>query len=546
MILIKKYAGKINSIITSESGGSYRVASAVVAVFVFLIGFLLIKAGAPRIRSIPWDIMTVLDGAWRINCGQVPHNDFYSHTGALTYYATFLGMKLGRAGLGAVTMGTVCVMAVLAPLGFLAVMRRASAFYTALFTIYLGALIVAPRALGEPYTDTSYAMLYNRYGEAYLAVLVMVLFLKPRDSRPSPWLDAFDGGVAGMLMAALWFTKISYFAVAVGFFSAAIILRFITLRKTVAYAACAAVWIGGIHFLSGISFATMLDDIRLVIGGQNVDARLSTLLKVMAKDFFLVPVLMLFAWELSLRKRPEFAGWLGRLRNWSIPLLALGAAIVIRVSNAQYDEEPLLIVAAIIGAEMIRRDQSQASGDPAYHASCNIIAVGLVAFFMLPITETDLKSIRSGASKSRGNPVIYPQSFKHTRLEDYVLFEDLTSSCYADLLDECMALLRRHANPSMRLSSLTYSNPYCLALGIKPAHGGIICIHSNLMSAKCHPQLRRLIGDATHVLISRNPIYFPRHVDTFIHDCYGAEWDALGLTPVEETPNFILLKVAPE
>src|SRR3954464_10123946 len=72
----------------------------IVAIAAFTV---LIVALAALIHVIPygravWDFVFVLDGAYRIGLGQIPHLDFASPIGALTLYLPHLAEKFFPAG----------------------------------------------------------------------------------------------------------------------------------------------------------------------------------------------------------------------------------------------------------------------------------------------------------------------------------------------------------------------------------------------------------------------------------------------------------------
>jgi hypothetical protein len=106
---------------------------------------------------------------------------------------------------------------------------------------------------------------------------------------------------------------------------------------------------------------------------------------------------------------------------------------------------------------------------------------------------------------------------------------------YMETLDEGIQLLRRHANPEMRLNAMLFADPFHVALGWVPASGGIISVSSDGLAGKSHPPLARLLGNATHLLVERG-------CQTF-KEAYGAEWDALHLKVVEETKSYTLFKI---
>ena len=111
----------------------------------------------------------------------------------------------------------------------------------------------------------------------------------------------------------------------------------------------------------------------------------------------------------------------------------------------------------------------------------------------------------------------------------------LHSQEYMATLDEGIQLLRRRAEPDMRLGVAMFSNPFHIALGLRPSTSGLMCAASNVINRRSHPPLRRLIGDSTHLLVDRGA---PQ-----LKEIYGPEWDSLNLEVVEDTKHFTLLKL---
>jgi hypothetical protein len=188
---------------------------------------LLVTTGAPVMNGRPWDLPILLDGAWRAANGQVPHRDFYSYLGSFPYYLIWSGVSLSRPSVSAVVYSNVLLMSVLGPVAMLLLSRRTSALYALLITLFLSVLVVSPRPLGDPYDYTDYAMLYNRFGEAFLGLFAILIFLSPRENAMSRLLNAIESLVMGQLLALLLFTKLTYFSIGISLFFFAVAFGFL-------------------------------------------------------------------------------------------------------------------------------------------------------------------------------------------------------------------------------------------------------------------------------------------------------------------------------
>jgi len=80
----------------------------------------------------------------------------------------------------------------------------------AVFIVFCCLLVMMPANVGEAPNAYSFAMSYNQYCWAALCTLALILFLPPRNGRKG---DAADILVAGGLLLAMFYLKITYFVV---------------------------------------------------------------------------------------------------------------------------------------------------------------------------------------------------------------------------------------------------------------------------------------------------------------------------------------------
>ena len=158
----------------------------IAALFVAALAYLILAMGPSHIMA-PWDVFILLNEAWRILCGQVPHTDFHNPIGPLTYSLIALGMKIGDVSLVGYTYGNVLFLVVASIWASLVFFSRLRPIYALLLTLFVAILAVATRPLGYSPSITTYAMIYNRYGWILLAIVNVQLFVAPdRTLRTSP------------------------------------------------------------------------------------------------------------------------------------------------------------------------------------------------------------------------------------------------------------------------------------------------------------------------------------------------------------------------
>jgi hypothetical protein len=88
--------------------------------------------------------------------------------------------------------------------------RRLPLLPAALFVIFCCLLDLMPANVGDPPNAYSFAMTYNRYCWSALSILALILFLPPRNGRGG---DSADIAIAGGLLLAMYYLKLSYFLV---------------------------------------------------------------------------------------------------------------------------------------------------------------------------------------------------------------------------------------------------------------------------------------------------------------------------------------------
>jgi len=139
----------------------------------------VVYVGAVRTHACGHDIMQSLDGAWRVLNGQRPHVDFYSPLGPLMYLVTAAGLALAGLRVEGVGYGVALVGAAVGIWGYrlsLGRMRFVPAAATGTFLVLLS---VAPVPLGAGPATLSHAMLYNRFGFALLALVLLEVLGRP-------------------------------------------------------------------------------------------------------------------------------------------------------------------------------------------------------------------------------------------------------------------------------------------------------------------------------------------------------------------------------
>ncbi|HYI30402.1 MAG TPA: hypothetical protein VD863_21385, partial [Bradyrhizobium sp.] len=166
---------------------------------------VVIVAMAALIHVVPygraiWDFVFVLDGAYRIGLGQIPHVDFASPIGALTLYLTWLAERIFPGGQPFIGLHALAWLIMVPPFAVIAPRIRSVWGFAGSFAV-LALVVLVPYTLDPTMlSEISYFATYNRFATAIL-FLAGLWFVLPKARG--------DGVLLGYLLTALIFFKIT-------------------------------------------------------------------------------------------------------------------------------------------------------------------------------------------------------------------------------------------------------------------------------------------------------------------------------------------------
>ena len=302
----------------------------------------------------------------------------------------------------------------------------------------------------------------------------------------------------------------------------------------------AAVVFSVISLATHIPAAAIWRDYQTVAAAPDRFRRLRSLAAHSVESVFYLPVLALLIWEMAIkpgerRPSPE-ALWRPLVLMASI----LGGALLLLTTNTQLNEMPLLAVAGLCGAEIIRRNTGGTQEDLFLVTTRNLGALALFALLFVPTFVIDCKTVLFAARDAAKSKWVSTETLQSTALNDFHFVKNGTRFAemreYMETLDEGIQLLRRHSDPRMRLTAWIFSDPFHFALGLTPAQGGLVGMADTSVAEHSHPPMKQMLGDATHILVDDED-------RALMREAYGAEWNALHLEVVEHTQHFTLFEV---
>ncbi len=513
--LVHSITEKFSKMISSESLIGYRwVGIALLATFAS-IALLECALGAPPITG-PWGVTILLDGAWRIVHGQVPHTDFYNPLGPLTDLLIAFGMKVAPPSTSSITYGIVLFATLLLPLTWRIAKDRLPWAIAFLFVFLSGLYILSPRPPGYTMRDTSYAMIYNRESYVLLLPLCLCLFLKPRAAvRRSDYLQ---GTFAGQLLGLLLYTKVTYFVAAVGLIAASAFLVPNSRKWHLAMAAAFAVVCAAMFAVFHISLIRYLRDLVYAVGVQSPTMRTTLLSQSIAHNalwmYLLIFSLLLLAWAHERSGATDSS----MVRLWLVAACIVGATLFIESGNASQGaglDDPMYFAAAVVSLELFRSRNAKAIAG--YNSSARLAYSGalLLMFPLLfgSIVAGDLISYAYTVAwdLARGPSLPASQQFHSVSLRDFRVptgTNHITtywpSRDFPAKINDGIDLLKRRLQPGDRITTIDFANPFSFALGIPPAHDKTVFWDLHVtFDTKRPPKPSEFLGDASVVMVPR-------------------------------------------
>jgi hypothetical protein len=329
--------------------GRHRIIAIVV---VLLAGALTAATGAIHVRIYGHDIFFLLDNGWRALHGQRVHVDYTSAWGPLTFLLVAAGLAVSGGSVAAVSYANAFATSIAGLWTAWLAAGRSRTMAAVVYPCFVALLVAAPFALGDPPVFTSHGMVYNRYGYALLAIIMLECFQPAADDSRPYRRRLSEPILTGCAVALLLFLKITYFIVALPLLGTS--LLFWERRKLRALAYAAGFAGTALLFLAYLRFnaAAMIND--LIAAGAarsgNLGFRHGFADLLAGAVGHVVPLGLLAigcGWLSMGGKTGGFSLW--RARRYPLTALVVVAAdTMLLVSNAQASCYPLTAAFAIV------------------------------------------------------------------------------------------------------------------------------------------------------------------------------------------------------
>jgi hypothetical protein len=433
-------------------------------------------------REMTWDLLFNLGGAWHMQHGHVPHVDFHTPFGRLTFFLTYVGFWIVGPAPQAVLISQFLVLVPLFFIASVVASRRLPLLPAVVFVVYAMLLVLMPTNVGDIPNAYSLAMSYNRWGWSALTILLLLLFADPAQKEDGAWLDVAAGG---LLLLFLFYLKVTSFMAGVGALLSALVLSRHVRRDWQLWAGVIALTMLNVFlpynraYLSDIWTATTSGYLRAEPGDLVV-----SFLTNKAEYAILCGGVLFLVW-LWMRRHASITKPLG-----AVVVLVLGLFVLSQ--NSQAGEIPVGIVIFFVIYQVLRQSSAEARSSSGANSLVPIIVlvwplVGIAAQAtmvagysraamrddrLVRIETTNLRGLAVPAdARDLAEAVARTNYQVLSTLRDPPLRFSLTQSAYVQTLLEAAALFAGEREP-VRILVLDQVNAMPFVLGFPPPRGG--------------------------------------------------------------------------
>jgi hypothetical protein len=494
---------------------------------VLLIAVLTAAIGPIHVRNYGHDVFFLLDNGWRALHGQRVHVDYSSGWGPLTFLLVAAGLAVSGGSVAAISYANAFAALVAGLWSAWLAAARSRTLTAVAYPCFVALLAGAPFALGDGFVWTSHGMVYNRYGYALLAIVMLECYQPASEDSPSRRRLWGEPVLTGCAVALLLFLKITYFLVVLPIVGISLLLWERRGPRALAYAAGFAGT--ALVFLAYLRFdaAAMVNDLLAAGAARSATLGLRHTLEGLLAGAFnhgapLVLLALGCAWWFRIPETGAVPFW----RACRYPLAAVVVAVadvLLLATNAQAYSFPLMAILAMLLLFSI--DPALRPSAPARSRKRATVLLLLAGWLAGPTMLLQGLGLACALAEARANP--NPPGvlrFESPRLRPLVLYDsdivavDKYSNGreYVGSLNDGIRLLLAHTGPNDKVANLDMFNPFAYALGREPIRGGIAAAaYRYTLDERHHPSPARFFADAAVVMVPKRPATPPEYYDGY-------------------------------
>ena len=489
----------------------FELSAATLAVILAIYNLVLIGSRilVNRIytNAMPQDLLALLDGIYRVHLGQIVHRDFSSPLGPLNFLlpASFMSHNAGIISSLNYSEAVYVVLAFFIYL-YLQLTRldRMAGFFLG---VWIPLALLARMNFGDPLELVTEAMQYNRRCDVFL-LLLFLLFIPARE--PNRRYLIIDGVLYGAIAAFLFYSKITFGLVALGFSPIMLIRRrdnMIVIAVAAIMFLAIAAWV---EFVYGTRFAWLID-VKMAGASQGRDnfSRILHVLRDNALELFgllFIPALILLPLRKLTIPLALFGAYVGVVSVLILSLSGQSYVLTLPIAFVFVALDALKPEPAFVGpVSQIRTRYVVLSAlvstllvIESYPLAVNIAISTSRAMHAAPWDSTNevLNKIRTDRSDDNdgGAQSLLSKLDKMSKLDVFALaratkpknyWDNLLMEEYADYLRSGIAAARQGCDDRARISTIDAVNPFPMLLGW-PTGGGMFFAAAGMRLQRVH------------------------------------------------------------
>ncbi len=458
---------------------------------------LQVALGSLPTRTYAHDFFIVLDGAWRLACGQIPNVDFYAGYGVLIFNPIRWALALYGYNAEAIGLARAFYTATIGVWFLLLSRRDPRRLQSLVLGLFLLMFVSAARPLGEYPTWVSHAMFYNRIGYAFL---FLVIFEQLRASRfeaadhpaseRQPRERHFWCGLStGAALACTILVKISFLLPGVALLALGLSLFGVHRRHLVGMLAGGlAVFAFAVTCLHFRPLPFLHETLILSLQrGRITNGVINTLVQdIGGIAFTLAAGLVICSYGFANRRIAS--------KYMVTTIVIAGCDIFCRATNAMRGELPLAAFWCLGGAALLFSVPAIADASTLWRQ--RLVALLVLCPLAMPIFLTDLASSAYAAYETTALRRHQQLRFDSARLRSWLPqdwlgqdqnFVNANGKPLILSTNDGLRLLNSLSSPDETVFCLAYDNPFTFALGRRPAEGGALWLDLDNNISVRHP-----------------------------------------------------------
>jgi hypothetical protein len=501
-------------------------AAIVLAIFYLLLIASRIIVGRIYNNVMLQDLLALLDTTYRVHAGQMINRDFSTVLGLFNFVLPAAFMSLG-AGLVTSLNYSEAVFVAVAFFVYLYIQKtRLDPLAGFFLGVWIPLALLARMTFGDPLQYVTEAMQYDRRCDVFL-VLLLLLFIPP--STSSRKYLVIDGVLYGVISAFLFYTRVTFGLVALGFAPIMLIRR----RENTGFIAISAITFIiiaiAVEFVYGSHFAWLTD---LRTAGQSVNRNGLNRTLHIARDnaielfgFLLIPAFILA----PLRKLTLSA---------ALFCFYVAAASILLVSfSGEYYVLALRIAFLFVALDALKAGSAEpaAIGEirtryvllsalascllliESYPLAINIGIATLRAIQGVPLDPenevlrrivTDSSEDESSLNVAQINEIPKLNVFALARAaRPRYIWDNLSTPEYAQYLKSGISAARAGCDDHARISAIDIVNPFPMLLGWPPGGGMTFVGVGYVISERAHLPSEVMFRDINCIMIPKLPVH---------------------------------------